>query len=134
VEELRATAASGDDTMVVIAASDPANVWWLPTAGDSFARPRGAGRLLVTHRGRVIVTSDDRGRSVALREELDAAVAERAVAALVRHVGARRGRDVIVEQINGQSAATSPWAGVFQLAGLRLSTAGLRYYASFDRA
>jgi hypothetical protein len=33
----------------------------------------------------------------------------------------------------GRGAATSPHAPAFQRAGLRLTTAGLRYYASFDR-
>jgi ATP-dependent Lhr-like helicase len=133
VEELRASAASADDTLAVMAASDPANVWWLPSSGDSFARPRGSRQLLVTRRGQVLVTADHRARNVMVREGLDAETVTAAVAALIRHVSSRRARDLVVEQINGSSAATSPYTPAFQRAGLRLTTAGLRYYASFER-
>ena len=133
VEELRAAAGSEDDQLVVVASGDPANVWWLPGSGDPFARPRGPRQLLVTVRGRVILTADHRMRSVFVRDGVDPALVTSAVAALVKHVGARRSRDIIVEQIDGAPAATSPRAEAFQRAGLRLTTAGLRHYASFDR-
>jgi ATP-dependent Lhr-like helicase len=133
VEELRASAASTDEALVVMASSDPANVWWLPSSGDSFARPRGSRQLLVTRRGQVLLTSDHRARHVMIRDGLDAAIVAAAVGALIGHVGARRARDLIVEQINGANAATSPHTPAFQQAGLRLTTSGLRYYASFDR-
>jgi len=132
VEELRSAASSGDDALVVISASDPANVWWLPSSGDAFARPRGARRLLLTRRGRVLMTSDHRGRSVMVREGLDDETVTAGASALIRHVGAHRARDIVVEQINGAAAATSPYAPAFQRAGLRLTTGGLRYYASFQ--
>jgi ATP-dependent helicase Lhr and Lhr-like helicase len=133
VEELRASAAGTDETLVVLAASDPANVWWLPSSGDSFSRPRGSRQLLVTRRGQVLLTADHRARHVMIREGLDVETVTASVAALVRHVGARRARDLVIEQINGGSAATSAHTPAFQQAGLRLTTAGLRYYASFDR-
>ncbi|HET9452682.1 MAG TPA: hypothetical protein VFO66_00260, partial [Gemmatimonadaceae bacterium] len=133
VEELRGAASSTEDSLVVLAASDPANVWWLPSAGDAFARPRGARQLLVTQRGRVIVTADHRGRSVAVRDGLDDALRVAALRALTSHLVSRRQRDLNVEQINGERAATSPYVQAFVDAGFRLTTAGLRYYASFDR-
>ena len=139
VEQLRAAGSVVDDESIVIAASDPANVWSLPVASDAdgardmFGRPRGARSLLVLRNGRVICTADSHVRSVAVRPDLDAAVITAAVRALVKRVAARRARDVVVETINGASAATSALAGAFVAAGLRLSTAGLRYYASFER-
>jgi ATP-dependent Lhr-like helicase len=140
VEQLRAAAATAatDDAFVVIAASDPANVWSLPVTGaedgpDTFARPRGSRSLLVTRGGRVVVTSDPRGRSVAVRPDLDADVVTGAVRALVEFLAAYRARDITVETINGDGAATSPLAPAFVAAGLRLSTSGLRHYASFAR-
>ena len=100
VEQLRAsaTASNDDHELVVIAASDPANIWTFPVAAepgaspDAFARLRGARALLVTRAGRVLATADARDR-----------------------------------------AATSTLAPAFIAAGLRLTTAGLRFYASFDR-
>ncbi len=136
VELLRAAASNADSQLVVIAASDPANVWNVPlsvdedTGADTFARPRGARALLVTRAGRVLVTSDGAARSVAVRPALDAESVTAAVTMLVRHVTARRRRDLIIESIDGQSAPTSPHADAFVRAGLRLTTSGLRYYAS----
>jgi ATP-dependent Lhr-like helicase len=140
VEQLRAAASPADsDGLVVIAASDPANVWSLPVAAepdgirDTFARPRGARRLIVVRGGSVIMTSDAHVRSVALRPDLGAEIITAAVRVLVKRVAARRSRDIVVETIDGANAATSPHAQAFIAAGLRLTTAGLRYYASFDR-
>ena len=136
VEELRAAANAADDECVVIAASDPANVWSLPMtaeSGDAFARPRGARSLLVTRGGRVVATSDARARSVAIRPDTDAEAITTVVRALIKHVAVRRARDITVETINGEPAATSPLSPAFTAAGLRLTTAGLRYYASFER-
>ncbi len=137
VEQLRAAAAASDEQLVVLAASDPANVWSLPVAGEpgdgpvTFARPRGARSLLVTRSGRVIVTSDARMRAVWLRPDLDDALVTAAVRALLAYVTRRRARDLLIETIDGASAATSPHAPAFLAAGLRRTTAGLRYYSSF---
>ena len=68
-----------------------------------------------------------------MRHDLDADLITNAVRALVEHVSTRRSRDITVETINGDNAATSPLSPTFQAAGLRLTTAGLRHYASFAR-
>jgi ATP-dependent Lhr-like helicase len=137
VEQLRGAASAGNEEFVVIAASDPANVWSLRLAGEAeaegFLRPRGRRSLLVTQAGRPLLTSDARGRVVNVRQGLDPSVITGAARTLLRHVGARRDRDVVLETINGEKAATSPFAPAFMEAGLRLTTAGLRYYASFER-
>ena len=140
VEQLRAASSPEPEApVVVLAASDPANVWNLPLSSepgaspDTFARPRGARSLVVTRSGRVVVTADAAASAVAVRPDVDRDIATAAVRALIKHVAARRARDVIVETINGESAATSAQAETFTAAGLRLTTAGLRYYASFDR-
>ena len=139
VEQLRAAAAATEEELVVIAASDPANVWTLPVIAepgatpDAFARPRGARAFLVTRQGRVILTADGRGRAFSVRPGLAPAPIAAAVRAAVEHIVARRPRDFVVETIDGQSAATSPLSQAFVDAGLRLTTSGLRYYASFKR-
>jgi ATP-dependent Lhr-like helicase len=140
VEQLRGAAgATEEDQLIVIAASDPANVWALQVTSepggppDTFARPRGARALLVLRGGRVVMTSDAHGRAIAVRPDLTPEVVSDAVRALVRHITARRTRDVIVETIDGESATTSHKSNAFIAAGLHLTTAGLRYYASLDR-
>jgi len=140
VEQLRGAGSGPEDNeIIVIAASDPANVWSLPVVPDpeqprdTFARPRGARSLLVLRGGRVILASDAHARAVAVRPDLDADMIAGAVRALVKRVAVRRSHDVVVETINGSSATTSPHADAFVAAGLRLTTAGLRYYASFGR-
>jgi hypothetical protein len=89
-----------------------------------------AGAQLVTRAGRVLLTADARARAVSVRPELSEDVVTSAVTVLLNHISARRPRDLVVETINGQSAAASPLAAAFIAAGLRLTTAGLRYYAS----
>jgi ATP-dependent Lhr-like helicase len=134
VEQLREPATADEPPIVVIAASDPANVWNLQVAvdaGDSFARPRGSRALLVTRAGKVLLTSDARARAVAVRPDLDATLVTAAVRALIARVESRRARDIVVESINHQPAATSPLAQAFVDAGLRLTPAGLRRYKSF---
>ena len=138
VEQLRGAAASEDDALVVMTSSDPANVWMIPAAGgaavpDVFARTRGARAILVTHRGRVIMTADARARAFAVRPGLDEERTTAAVREVLSHVTARRSRDLVVETIDGESAATSRLSKAFLAAGLRLTTSGLRYYASFTR-
>ena len=52
---------------VIFAASDPANVYNLPmdlADRDPLSRPRGAGALLVTRGGKVILSIEGRGRRV----------------------------------------------------------------------
>ena len=68
---------------------------------------------------------------VSVRPGLDAATVTPAVRALVERIASRRARDLVVESIDHQPAATSPHAQAFVDAGLRLTPAGLRRYASF---
>jgi ATP-dependent Lhr-like helicase len=133
VEQLRGAAASDESGLVVMTSSDPANVWMLPASSDGFARTRGARTILVTQRGRVIVTADARGRAFTVRPGLDGELTTAAVREIVKYITSRRSRDFLVETIDGESAATSRLASAFAAAGLRLTTSGLRYYASFSR-
>lgn len=57
--------------LVLLAASDPANVYNLSLDAaekDPLSRPRGAGALLVTRGGKVILSIEGRGRRVVKRE------------------------------------------------------------------
>jgi hypothetical protein len=70
---LRNTAAEDDSAkpMVIIAASDPANVYALPmdlADKDPLSRPRGAGALLVTRGGKVVMAIEGRGRRTVAAE------------------------------------------------------------------
>jgi ATP-dependent Lhr-like helicase len=69
VERLREVAShrSDDAPFSVIAASDPANVYTLPFEGIErypLSRPRGAGAVLVTRSGEIVLAVEGRGKRV----------------------------------------------------------------------
>ncbi len=137
VEMLRQSDSEASDGFVVMATSDPANVYTLPlaegTEADPLARPRGAGAMLVTTGGRIVLSSEARGTRVRVGAQAstdDVIEAARALAErLVRRYGKARRRDVIVETIDGERAPGSRWADAFVEAGYRVMAGGLRYYA-----
>ena len=141
VEDLRAAAdAAGDDSVIVIAASDPANPYSLaPAPGsqpgdrDPGTRPRGRGALLVVRGGRVLLSAEGRGRAVRVGRDVSVDELVEAASALVRHlgrrVGGRRARDIAIERIDGVAAPASPHADAFGKAGFKRGTTALVYYA-----
>jgi ATP-dependent Lhr-like helicase len=139
VEQLRAGPSGDERSLMVLATSDPANLWTLPLpledASGSLAHLRRAARrrgaLVVLRAGEPLLVSDARARSVSVATGQDAGDITTAVAALLEHLAARRARDILVEAIQGEPAATSALVKPFLDAGLRLTPRGLRYYASF---
>jgi len=137
VELLREGESEGDAALVVLPTTDPANVYALPlapgTAADPLARPRGAGALLVTRAGRIVLASEGRGARLRVREGATPAEVRDAARALAERLAERgaRGRrqDVIVETVDGERAAASPHAEALRAAGFRSTGTGLRYYA-----
>jgi ATP-dependent Lhr-like helicase len=139
VERLRLAtedAERAEAPVVVLAASDPANVHGLPAdAGmprDPLGRPRGAGALLVTRVGRVLVAAESRGRRLTIAPDATADEVREAAHALAMHLlaapsVARRLRDLEVLTIDGDHAATSRWADAFADAGWRRGVKGLRW-------
>ena len=130
----------GDDArvgIVVMASSDPANVYGLPLAEgvgtDALARPRGAGAMLVTSDGRIVLSAEARGSRMRVASNAspdDVIEASRALGErLVRRFGNARRRDVVVETIDGERATGSRWTGAFIEAGFRVMSSTLRYYA-----
>jgi ATP-dependent Lhr-like helicase len=91
VEWLR-TAASEDPSsagFVVMAASDPANVYNLPLElvdRDPLSRPRGSGALLVTRGGRVAIAVEGRGKRFSVADWLSAEDTVAAKAALIEYL------------------------------------------------
>jgi len=137
VELLREGESEGDAALVVLPTTDPANVYALPlapgTAADPLARPRGAGALLVTRAGRIVLASEGRGARLRVREGATPAEVRDAARALAERLAERgaRGRrqDVIVETVDGERAAASPHAEALRAAGFRSTGTGLRFYA-----
>jgi hypothetical protein len=75
VEMLRAIPNEDPSTkpFVLMAASDPANVYNFPmdlADRDPLSRPRGAGALIVTRAGRVMLAIEGRGRRVTSASDL----------------------------------------------------------------
>jgi ATP-dependent Lhr-like helicase len=138
VEMLRAAVPpdAEPDAPLVMATSDPANVYSLALQGvdrESISRPRGSGAQIVTVSGKVILSTEARGRRVRIRAGADPATVRAALESLVAQLTARRGterrRDVIVETIDGEGATGSAWAPVLRDAGFRNDGSALRFYA-----
>ena len=96
VELLRmiATEAAGDAPFVVIAASDPANVYNLaidPELRDPLSRPRGGGALLVTRAGRVAIAVEGRGSRLTIADWMAREDVDRAKESLSEHLRGEKG-------------------------------------------
>jgi ATP-dependent Lhr-like helicase len=91
VEWLRAVASEDQSSagFVVMAASDPANVYNLPLElvdRDPLSRPRGSGALIVTRGGRVAMAAEARGRRFSVAAWLSPEDTAAAKAALIEHL------------------------------------------------
>lgn len=94
VESLRASAKENTDdaAFVVMAASDPANVYTLPLESverDQLSRPRGSGALLVTRAGKIALSVEGRGKRITEAGWLTDDEAVRAKTALAAHLRAQ---------------------------------------------
>jgi ATP-dependent Lhr-like helicase len=95
VEWLR-TIASEDQvqaSFVVMAASDPANIYNLPLElvdRDPLSRPRGSGALLVMRGGRVAIAVEARGRRFTVADWLSPEEVAAAKKALLEHLRGER--------------------------------------------
>src|SRR5947207_237688 len=96
VEWLR-TVASEDQSaagFLVMAASDPANIYNLPLElvdRDPLSRPRGSGALLVTRAGRVAIAVEGRGKRFSVADWLSPDETAAAKKALAEHLRGERG-------------------------------------------
>ena len=137
VELLRAPLPEGADETVVMSVSDPANVYALPlaagVASDPLGRPRGAGALLVTRAGRIVLVAEGRGSRLRVAEGFLPADVAAAARALAERLSARQGtarrKDVLVETIDGERAAGSRYAPALRDVGFKGMGTGLRWYA-----
>jgi ATP-dependent Lhr-like helicase len=139
VERLRAARDDADAPVIAFAASDPANPYSLPRSPfapkadrDPLSRPRGAGAVLVTRRGVVMLAAEGRGRRVVVAPGLsdsDLTAASRALAEYLSRgdAGHRRHRASTLETIDGLPAISSPRAAVFRQLGFRHGGLGLDY-------
>src|SRR5688572_5951203 len=96
IETLRATAAEDPSSapFVVLAASDPANIYNLPieaVRGDTLARPRGSGALIVTRAGKVAISVEGRGRRIAIASWMQREEVDEAKELLSRHLRGEKG-------------------------------------------
>ncbi len=102
VEWLRAVALedASQSAFIVMAASDPANVYNLPLElvdRDPLSRPRGPGGLLVTRQGRVAIMVEGRGRRHVVAEWMSAEDTAVAKQMLIEHLRGEKGaRDLML--------------------------------------
>jgi ATP-dependent Lhr-like helicase len=135
VDLLRA-APAGDAPVVILSAADPANVQNFPLQPekrDSFARTRGRGTWIATVNGVVVLVAESRGKAMRVRPDAAEADVTRAARAMAEHLVRRsaRPRDLVVETIDGENAATSSRYAAFAAGGFRRTTRAIRYYAAF---
>jgi ATP-dependent Lhr-like helicase len=134
VDQLRSPA-SPEAPIIILSASDPANVQTLPQTAekrDNFASVKGRGAWLATLDGVAILVAESRGKSMRVRPGRAEADIARAARAMANHLVRRssKPRDLIVEAIDGRPAATSPHYPAFASAGFRRTTRAIRYFAS----
>jgi ATP-dependent Lhr-like helicase len=96
VELLRAAAADDPELapFIVVAASDPANVYNLAldaSVREPLSRPRGSGALLVTRAGRVAISVEGRGRRITIAEWMSRDDTELAKGLLSAHLRGEKG-------------------------------------------
>jgi ATP-dependent Lhr-like helicase len=96
IELLRAIGAEDPASapFVVLAASDPANVYNLPieaVRGNDLARPRGSGALIVTRAGKVALSVEGRGRRMTIADWMQREEVDHAKELLSRHLRGEKG-------------------------------------------
>jgi ATP-dependent helicase Lhr and Lhr-like helicase len=138
VERLRAQPdLDAEAPIIVMSAADPANPYTLALesiARGSLARPRGAGALLLTRRGMVLVNAEGRGRRISIATDASDADVTAAARQLGEYLsrgtpaGGRAARDPRIESINGEPAGASAHAEAIMDAGWRRATDGLVFY------
>jgi ATP-dependent Lhr-like helicase len=101
VEWLRTVAGEDQSSsaFVVMAASDPANIYNLPlelVERDPLSRPRGSGALLVTRGGRVAIAVEARGKRFTVADWLTPDEVAAAKKALVEHLRGERSARYVV--------------------------------------
>lgn len=138
VERLRAQPdLDAQAPIIVMSAGDPANPYTLPLesiARGSLVRPRGAGALLLTRRGNVILNAEGRGKRISIAPDASDADVTEASRLLGEYLsrgtpaGARAARDPRIEIVNGEAAGASAHAEAIMDAGWRRATDGLVFY------
>ena len=143
VDALRDAGTDADAPAITMATSDPANAYALPLAVDDtdrppLARPRGRGALLVTRRGRVILSAEARGQRIVVAANASEDDVRLGAESLVAHLtlplpGGQRRHDLEIETINGEAATKSPHVGAFVATGFRRDGLVLRKSIDFAR-
>ena len=91
----------------------------------------------MTIAGRVVLVAEGRGSKLRVRGDATPAEVTRAAQALAARLVARQGRarrrDVVVETVDGERAATSRWSDALREAGFKGMGTGLRYYVGYDK-
>ena len=141
VDALRDAAADASPPAVTMSATDPANAYALPLTADendrpAIARPRGRGALLVTMRGRVLMSAEARGRRINVAADTPEEEARAAAESLVAHLslpfpGGQRRHDLQIENIDGAAATRSPHSAAFVAVGFRRDGLTLRKALDF---
>ncbi|NVB83940.1 MAG: DEAD/DEAH box helicase [Kofleriaceae bacterium] len=131
IDRLREAPRGQAQRVDVLAAVDPANAWgsalpW-PQLRDLDARPaRRVGATAILVDGALAVWLEPKGRRISTAADLPVESIELALAVGLPKVAAKaRRRELLVETIDGEAAATSTWSRGLLAAGARVDYRGL---------
>ena len=131
IDRLREPARGHAQRVDVLAAVDPANAWgsalpW-PQLADPDAKPaRRTGATAVLVDGALALWVEPKGKRLATAAGVAAEIIELALAVGAPQLAQKqRRRELLIETINGQPAAQSPWAKGLLAAGARIDYRGL---------
>ncbi len=127
VELLRAAASAPDEALIVINASDPANVWSGETAADAWRVAQLPSTHLVLCGGRPVLAAEDNGERLRVDADSSPARLRQAITAyLTRPFAPRR---VQVNTWNGAPILGSPGQPLLQELGFQRLPAGMEWWA-----
>ncbi len=127
VEQLRAAAAAADDALLVINASDPANVWSGETGAETWRVAQLPSTHLVLSGGRPVLAAEDSGERLRPAADVEPGLVRRAIAAyLARPFAPRR---VQVNLWDGAPILGSAGQPILQALGFQRLPAGMEWWA-----
>ncbi|MGB4801357.1 MAG: DEAD/DEAH box helicase [Anaerolineae bacterium] len=127
VEMLRAAAATPDEALIVISASDPANVWSGETGDEAWRIAQLPSTHLVLSGGRPVLAAEDSGERLRPAADVDPELVRRAIAAyLARPFAPRR---LQVNLWDGAPILGSAGQPILQALGFQRLPAGMEWWA-----
>ncbi len=136
VEKLRMTSVNLDDSMQIISATDPVNLFGgeLPDGpvgenGQAMDFARLPSTHVVLWQGKPLLVTEDNGERVTVLRNSDVAIVQRAISGYVNRLGAPR--HITISQWNGKPILGSAVQAWLQPLGFSRTPSGMEYWANY---